>query len=125
MKKFLVIITLIIAIVMIGLVVLSKSYVTKNFLAEKVEKSINSRLQIGEVSVSVFGNVKLENVIIHQRDELAEGKVPHDDRELLEDGLLRFDSVTFKLSMLELISRKLSIASVTADGVTAKVNMFD
>lgn len=125
MKKFLVIITLIIAIVMIGLVVLSKSYVTKNFLAEKVEKSINSRLQIGEVSVSVFGNVKLENVIIHQRDELAEGKVPHDDRELLEDGLLRFDSVTFKLSMLELISRKLSIASVTADGVTAKVNMFE
>jgi len=70
MKKFLVIITLIIAIVMIGLVVLSKSYVTKNFLAEKVEKSINSRLQIGEVSVSVFGNVKLENVIIHQRDEI-------------------------------------------------------
>jgi len=38
---------------------------------------------------------------------------------------MRFDSVTFKLSMLELISRKLSIASVTADGVTAKVNMFE
>jgi len=125
MKKWLIRIAILLLVVVGGVFFFAKSYMTKDYVVEKLEKSINSRVQIGELKVSFLGEVELIDVIITERDQNADNEVPHDDREALAAGKLMIKSVKFRLSFGEIISRKLSIDSIDIDGVVAKLEMLE
>lgn len=125
MKKWFIRVFILFLVVVGGLFFFAKSYMTKNYLVEKLEKSINSRVQVGDLKVSFLGEVELVDVVITERDENADNKVDHDDREPLADGNLMIKSVKFRLSFGEIISRKLSIDSIDIDGVVAKLEMLE
>lgn len=125
MKKWFIRLAILLLVVVGGLFFFAKSYMTRNYVVEKLEKSINSRVQVGELKVSLFGEVELVNVVITERDENADNKTPHDDREALADGKLMIDSVKFRLSFGEIISRKLSIESIDLDGLVAKLEILE
>ncbi len=94
-------------------------------MVEKLEKSINSRVQVGKISIGLLGNVELKNVIIAERDNLAELKVPHDERSTLESGALNLVSVSFHVFLLDILSRKVTIKSIMVDGMLVKMELLE
>lgn len=125
MKKWFIRIVILLMIAMVGIYFVAKSYYTKDYVVEKLEKSINSRVQVGDINVSLFGAVELVDVIIHKRDQFADDKVPQSEREMLTDGSIKLGSVEFDLSFWEIVSRKLSIDSIDIDRVVAKLEVLE
>jgi len=98
----------------------AKSYVTKNFIVAKIEKSINSRVQIEDLNVSFYGfsgSAELSNVIITERDSNADDKIPHDDREKIDSGDLTFETAKFDVSIWDVFSKEILVEEINLDGV--------
>jgi hypothetical protein len=120
MKKWLLIGS---GVLVVGIVVLSlsaRAFFTKDFLVREIESSINSRVEIGEVDVSPFSvpaRVSLKDVIVAQRDDQAENAVPYADRSALVGGAIHLKSLSFELSLWELLSRTVHVDRFELDGL--------
>lgn len=73
MKKILVIIISAIAVLIIAFAVFIKIYVTpervKGFIVPTAEKALNRKVQIGEISISIFKGIGLKDFSIKEADE--------------------------------------------------------
>ena len=120
MKRW-VIRVLVVAIVLVaGGYFFAKSYITKDFIVEKVEKAINSRVQIEDLSVGFNGlsaSIELKNVLVAKRDNLASEKVPHSDREKIENGELSIETAKFNVSIWDAFSKEILVKKINIDGV--------
>lgn len=117
------------AVLVVGVVAFSaKLFISKEFLVEEVEKSINSRIQIGTFDVSLLAfpaRITLTNVILAERDNSVERNVPYSERNELTIGAVELDEVTFELSLWELLSKKIYVDSFELDGLHANVTLFE
>jgi len=67
MKRWIIRALLVLIVIFAGGFFFAKSYITKGFVVEKVEKAINSRIQMEDLSVGFNGfrvSVELNNVLI-------------------------------------------------------------
>ena len=110
----------------VGLVVAYRTILSKNFLAAQIEKSIDSRVQIGDFRVSLFSvpaTVVIEDVIITERDELARDGVAHDKRVPIEGGPVRIEEIGFDLSLRELLAREINVSKLRVRGAHFDLEM--
>lgn len=116
-------------LLIVGAAVFSaKLLISKEFLVEEVEKSINSRIQIGAFDVSLLAlpaRVTLTDVILAERDNSVERSIPYAEREELTKGAVELKEVTFELSLWELLSKKIYVDSFELDGLHANVTLFE
>ena len=128
MKKWLLRILMLLVVVSIAGFFFAKSYITRDFIVAKIEKSINSRIQIKDLDVHFYGlvgTVDLKDVIISQRDSNADDKVPHDQRSKIESGDIKVKSASFNLSIWEILSKKILVEEIDFDGMVVNVTLFE
>lgn len=121
-------IALAIIVLLFAVSMLAKFFLTKDFLVKEIEASINSRVQIGSVDVSLLSfpaKVKLNDVIITQRDEVVEIGTPGSDRLELSEGDIALSALSFELSLWELLSRKIHVEHFDLDGLHIKATLFE
>lgn len=126
MKKWAVIVAVAVVLLGVTLVVTSKMFLTKNYLVSELERSIDSRVQIGELEVKLFGGparVTIKDVIIAERDDLARDEVPHDERPPIDDGAIKISEISFDVSLWELISKRIKVEQLAVSGLKASVVM--
>ncbi|MFK7909401.1 MAG: AsmA family protein [Akkermansiaceae bacterium] len=85
-----------------------KAIITEKFLVEEIEASINSDVEIGDVSVSVFSfpaRITLSNVTLSPRSTEAE-----------KDASLEIERVDLKVSLLALLTKQVNVKSITVSG---------
>jgi hypothetical protein len=128
MKKWLK--RLIIGLVLIACVLAfsAKLLLTKEFLVEEVEDSINSRVQIGSFDVSFLSlpvKITLKDVILAERDNNVVRKVAYSERTPLTQGALECKEVSFDVSLWELFSREIYVDRFVLDGLHARVKLHD
>ncbi|PQJ27545.1 AsmA family protein [Rubritalea profundi] len=128
MKKWLK--RLIIGLVLIACVLAfsAKLLLTKEFLVEEIEDSINSRVQIGSFDVSLFSipaKITLQDVILAERDNNVNRKVPYNERAPLTQGALECKEVSFDVSLWELLSREIYVEHFVLDGLHARVKLHE
>ena len=127
MKKWLIIgvsLLVVLALLAGALVITYHRVLSKNFLVAKIEESIDSRVQVGELGVNVFAipaRVVIRDVIIAERDEAAKEGVPHDERSALKGGPIRIGEIAFDLSLRELLSKRIKVSQLRVEG--ARVDM--
>lgn len=128
MKKWILrIICLVIVLVIAGFF-FAKSYLTRDYLVAAIEKSINSRIQVKDIDVNLYGlsgTVDLNEVIISQRDHAANQKIPHDQRDTIEKGDVYLKSVSFDISIWEILSKKILVEKINFDGVTLNLSLYE
>ncbi len=99
MKKALIIIIAVLAVITIALIGLVKTYVTperiKGYLIPYAEQTINRKIDVGEVSVSLFKGIDVKDFVIKEKD----GK---SDFAACRDFVLKFQ-------ILPLLSKKIVI----------------
>ncbi|MEO1857817.1 MAG: hypothetical protein ABGY95_10720 [Rubritalea sp.] len=106
----------------------AKFLLTKEFLVEEIEDSIDSRVQIGSFDVSLFSvpaKATLQDVILAERDNSAYRKVTYSERIPLTEGVLMCKEVSFEVSLWDLLSRKISVEHFVLDGLHAKVKLHE
>ena len=121
------ILALLIVICVVGFF-LAKSFITRDYIVAAIEKSINSRVQIEEVDLDFYGlrgTVTLSNVIIAQRDENAEKKIPHDERDELKTGDIILESTRFNISLWEILSKEILLEAIKVDGVRLSLTLYE
>lgn len=126
MKKWLIIGAGVLALVAVAMVVTYHALLSKNFLVSQIESSIDSRVQIGGLSVSLFSvpaTVVISDVLIAKPDEAVRDGVPHDQRAMLESGEIRVDEIRFSVSLQELISKQLNVSQFKVVGAHADLVM--
>lgn len=125
-RKLLVIIVSLVLIGGVSLVYLFKSYVSKNYLVELAEGAINSRVEIGDIDLVVFGNsgFRMENVRISQRDSLVEDGVAHDERPKMNESQILIKSLGLNVSIRDILSKKIDISKVFIEGADVKMVML-
>ncbi|MFC5051032.1 hypothetical protein ACFPK9_10460 [Rubritalea spongiae] len=128
MKKWMIGIALAIIVLLIAVTMLAKFLLTKDFLVKEIESSINSRVQIGSVDVALFSfptKVSLNDVILVPRDEIVAIGTPYGDRLELLEGDVELKSLSFKLSLWELLSRKIHVEHFDLDGLHVRASLFE
>ena len=128
MKKWLIRIGIFLVVAFVTLMILAKTFLSKDYLVERLEKSINSRVQLGELDVSFNGvtaTVTMKKVILTERDDVVESGVKHDERTSLDSGEVEIEELTFELSAWEILSRKIDIESLDARGVKMDVVLYE
>lgn len=128
MKKWLKRLTIGLVLIACVLALSAKLLLTKEFLVEEVEDSINSRVQIGSFDVSIFSvpaKVTLKDVILAERDNNAERKVAYSERTPLTQGALEFKEVSFEVSLWELFSKEIYVEHFVLDGLYARVKLHE
>jgi hypothetical protein len=126
MKKWLLIGFMLIAVLMVALTAIYRALLSKDFLISKIEASINSRVQIGELGVSLFSipaRVVIANVIVAERDDVVRHGLPHDQRSRLESGEFRIKEVSFDVSLKELFSKEIKVSQLNVVGAHADLVM--
>ncbi len=99
----------------------AKSYITKDYVVAKLEKSINSRVQVDDLNVSFYGfsgSVQLDDVIITKRDINADDKVPHDERDKIDGGDVLIKTAKFDISIWDVFSKEILVEEILLDAVT-------
>jgi hypothetical protein len=128
MKKWILRIIFLLIVLTIAGFFFAKSYLTRDYLVAAIEKSINSRIQVKDIDVNLYGfsgTVDLNDVIITERDDLASEKIPHDKRDPIENGDIHLDSVTFDISIWEILSKKILVEKIDFDGVTLNLTLYE
>ena len=126
MKKWLIMGAGVLALTMVALAVAYQVLLSRNFLVSQIESSIDSRIQIGGLRVSLFSipaKAVISDVIVAKRDDAARKGVPHDDRAKLESGEIRADEIRFDVSLWELLSREIKVTQLKVVGVHADLVM--
>jgi AsmA protein len=99
MKKFLIISVSVIAVVAIALTVFIKIYVTpervKAFVIPTAEKSLNRKVDIGEISISLVKGIGLNDFVIKEADE--------------KNDFVKFREFVLKFKLLPLLSKNVII----------------
>jgi len=119
MKKWLIIGAAVLALLGVALVVTYRALLSRDFLVERIEASINSRVQVGDLGVSLFSvpaKVVIRDVILADRDDAARQGVPHDERAKLEEGRIRIEEIRFDLSLRDLISKQIKVSELKLAG---------
>lgn len=128
MKKWLLRIFFLVLVISIAGFFFAKSYITRNYIVAAIEKSINSRVQVKDINVNLYGlsgSVDLNEVIIIQRDEVANMKTPHDEREPITSGDIQLKSVSFNISIWEIFSKKILVEKITLDGAILNLTLYE
>lgn len=128
MKKWTIRIVLFLLVLMVAGFFFAKSYLTRDYLVAEIEKSINSRIQIKDIDVNLYGlsgTVDLNDVIITQRDNAADQKIPHDERVPIEKGDIYLKSTTFNISIWEILSKKILVERINMDGITLNLTLYE
>jgi len=126
LKKFLLIASGLVVIFIAIVYLASSTYLTKNYITAKVEESINCRMEIGEVNLSLFSptaKLRLKNIKLAQRDSFANDKTPHDDRPLLTNSDVSVSSVDVDISLFSILFRTLDVKEFKIDGFKAKATL--
>lgn len=126
MKKWLLRILVVVVILLIAASVSARFFLSKDYLVLEIEDSINSRVQIGEMEVSLLrvpAKVTLKDVIVTTRDEAANEKQSYASRDNIDDGVLTLKAVSFQVSLWELVSKKIRVESFDLDGLHAQVTL--
>lgn len=121
MKGWIIRILVVLLVILTGGYFFAKSYITKDFVVAKIEKSINSRVQIENLDVSFYGvggSVQLENVIIAKRDSNADDKTPHDQRDPIDAGDVLIETAKFDVSIWDIFSKEILVEDIHLDVVT-------
>jgi len=128
MKKWIIRIIVLLIVLTIAGFFFAKSYLTRDYLVAAIEKSINSRIQVKDIDVNLYGlsgTVDLNEVIITQRDNAANQKIPHDQRDPIEKGDIQLRSATFNISIWEILSKKILVEKINFDGVTLNLTLYE
>lgn len=128
MKKWLIVSVVILLMLCVAVSVAAKVILTKDFLVAELEESIDSRVQVGELELSLTtmpAQVTLRKVIITQRDDYANRQVKHDQRPLLASGEVYIEELSFDVALLPLLSKKVSIKQLDVVGLNALVKMHE
>lgn len=128
MKKWSICIIFLLIAVTIASFFFAKSYLTRNYLVESIEKSINSRVQVKDIDINLFGltgTVDLNNVIIAERDREVELNIPHDQRSPIITGDIQLAKATFNISIWEILSKRIQVEEISIDGVTLNATLYE
>jgi len=128
MKKWLIIMGVGILSLMVCLFTLARVMLTKNHLVGMIEKSIDSRVQIGGLDISLFSfpaRVELKDVVVVERDDYANNEVPHDERAVLNDGVICVQSVCCDVTLWDLLSRRIRVEEFELRGLQAKAVIYE
>lgn len=127
LKRVLIISAILLVLVFIGLKFALSSFVSKNFIVAEIEKSINGRVELGSIDVSLLRpSVKLilHDTRVAKKDAQVTGKVLHDDRPLLEHSDVTLKKAYIEVSWKELLSKKLVVKSILIDKLQANMVMY-
>lgn len=120
------------AAIMVGFAIviygLTASYLTKNYLTEKVEKSFNCRFEIGDIDLSLWSptaTIALSEVKFAPRDSYANDRTPHDDRTPLESSKVSVEKLEIKVSMIDILFRNLNVESLRLEEFKAELTLYD
>ena len=76
MKKALIIITVTIALIIAGLTVFVKTYVTSErvmaYIIPEAEKTLNRKVSVGEVDINIFKGIDVKDFVIKEADETTD-----------------------------------------------------
>ena len=130
MKKWILRIIFLLLIITLAGFFFAKSYLTRDYLVAAIEKSINSRVQVKDIDVNLYGlkgTVDLNDVIITQRDDSVNQKIPHDQRTPIEKekGEIHLKSATFNISIWEILSKKILVEKINFDGVSINATLYE
>lgn len=128
MKKWILRIALLLIVLIVGGFFLAKSFITRDFIVSKIEKSINCRMQLKDIDINLYGfsgTVDLDGVILARRDEMANSKVPHDEREVIEDGEIHLEKASFDISIWEIFSKRILVERIVIDGVILNATLYE
>ncbi|MGB0775240.1 MAG: hypothetical protein ACPGUY_05305, partial [Akkermansiaceae bacterium] len=96
--------------------VLAKVFVNKEFIVETLEESINSKVEIGDVSVSALSfpaQVSLTDVELQ----------PRGDSE--SDARVRIDQLDLSVSLWGLLAREINVSKITVKGCDIKSTFYE
>lgn len=128
MKKWLLRGTVVVVLVCVVVTFSARFLLSKEFIALAIEDSINSRVQIDELDISLMSvpaKVTLKDVIVTTRDSAANSKQSYGKREEISDGVLKLNAVSFEVSLWELVSKRIRVESFDLDGLHANVTLFE
>jgi uncharacterized protein involved in outer membrane biogenesis len=128
MKKWILRIIYLVIVLVIAGFFFAKSYLTRDYLVAAIEKSINSRIQVKDIDVNLYGlsgTVDLNEVIITQRDHAANQKIPHDQRDTIEKGDVYLKTVNFDISIWEILSKKILVEKINLDGAILNISLYE
>lgn len=128
MKKWLIVGGCGLLVLMLALIVAARAVLTKNVLVGMIEESIDSRVEIGALEVSLFSfpaHVELKDVVIGERDAYANDEVAHDDRPKLGGGVVRVDSVICDVTLGDLLARRIRVEEFDLKGLHAKAVIYE
>lgn len=126
MKKWIIRLAVVALVFVLGVSLVTRLTISKDLLVEQIEGAINSRVQIGELDISLLrfpAKVTLNDVVITTRDAAAEGKVAHGERTPLDSGVLSAEEISFEVTLSELISKKIYVDSLKLDGLHANITL--
>ncbi len=111
MKKFLLITTVIIAVLIITLILFIKIYVTpekvKEFVVPTAEESLNRKINIGDVSINIFKGIGLKDFSVKEADQKTDFVTCKDF--FLKFKLLPLLSKKVVIDELKLVSPEISV----------------
>jgi len=115
-------------VTVLGLGLLVKSFVTKEWLIEQIEQEINSEVLIGEMAISVLSipaNITLREVELRAKGE-----------ELTDKAPVQIGELSLSLGLWELLHKNINVTNITIrdakitnvyheDGTTSLQKLFD
>lgn len=114
--KIVVVLVLVLLCLSVGTGILVKKIVTREFLEEKIEKSINSEVMIGGVELSIFNfpaKVVVTDVSLSPRQEGAAGEAP-----------VKIGEMSLSIEWLALFRKQIDVREVRIEDVHLKITCF-
>ena len=104
-------------LLVIALVVMVNRFIDKDYLVEQIEQSINSKVTIGDVDVSIFSSparLTLKDVCLSAKPGGERGG----------DAEVKVESVELGVTLWSLLSRKLEVTNMTVNGASVTGTIY-
>ncbi|MGB2558970.1 MAG: AsmA family protein [Akkermansiaceae bacterium] len=114
--KILVLLVLVLLCLSVGTGILVKKIVSKDFLKEQLEKSINSEVSIGGVELSIFNfpaKVVVTDVSLRSRQGAAIGEAP-----------VKIGEMSLSIEWLALFQKQIDVREIRIEDVDLKITCF-
>ncbi|MEM6910137.1 MAG: hypothetical protein AAF555_01005 [Verrucomicrobiota bacterium] len=108
--------------------VIVTSYLSEAFIVQKLEETIDARVEIGGLKLSFLrmpAAVTLESVKLAPRDAFANEAVPLEERPALEKAILSVEKARFAVNLMDLIKRELQVEALTLQGFDGQVEIYE